>query len=282
MQGRAAEALGLIGEPAKASAGAIARMVLTHLSAGALTGVDPNEQRYPLAAPIEAVRLGVYALVRLGDVAALRSAVLAADGNPSSDWWPLAFALQRVRNAETLPALRIWLVRGGSITRGFAIKGLGELKDAASRPAIEALAGDERQPLGVRVQAIRALGAIADPRSADVLIKLLPAATPGLLRLEATVAIGAMSRPALAESLIDYLEEDVGADAGGRAGGDGPQRRRLVHAGALGTRQRSRLERAGGTGDDPRHALARGGRSPPGATGRRPRRPGDCAPRCGR
>ena len=207
VQGRAAEALGLIGEPAKASAGAIARMVLTHLSAGALTGVDPNEQRFPLAAPIEAVRLGVYAMVRLGDVSALRSAVLAADGNPSSDWWPLAFALQRVRNAETLPALRIWLVRGGSITRGFAIKGLGELKDAASRPAIEALAGDERQPLGVRVQAIRALGAIAEQRSADVLIKLLPAATPGLLRLEATAAIGAMSRPALAESLIDYLEE---------------------------------------------------------------------------
>ena len=67
----------------------------------------------------------------------------------------------------------------------------------------------------------------------------------------------------------------VAADAGGRAGGDGPQRRRLVHAGALGTRQRRRLERAGRAGDDPRHALARGRRSPPGATGRRCRRPGD-------
>ena len=42
----------------------------------------PTSRRYPLAPPIEAVRLGVYALVRLDDVDALRSAVLAADGQP--------------------------------------------------------------------------------------------------------------------------------------------------------------------------------------------------------
>jgi cyclophilin family peptidyl-prolyl cis-trans isomerase len=208
IQGRAAEALGLIGAPAKASATAIARMIAGHIGAGALAGIESDDQRNPQAPAVEAVRLGAYALVRLGDVTALRSAVLAPDGNPASDWWPLAFAMQRLRHADTQPTLRAWLFKGGGVTRAFAIKGLGELKDAGARPSIEALVGDARQPLGVRVQAIRALGALGDQRSAAVLTPLLSPKNPGALRLEAAAAIGALARPELAESLIDYLEED--------------------------------------------------------------------------
>jgi cyclophilin family peptidyl-prolyl cis-trans isomerase/HEAT repeat protein len=208
VQGRAAEALGLIGAPAKGSAGAIARMIAGHIGAGALASIGSDDQRFPEAPPAEAVRLGAYALVRLGDVTALRSAILAPDGNPASDWWPLAFAMQRLRHADTQPTLRAWLFKGGATTRAFAIKGLGELKDAGARQSIEALVGDARQPLGVRVQSIRALGAIADARSAAVLTPLLVPATPRLLRLEAAAAVGALARPALADSLIDYLEED--------------------------------------------------------------------------
>jgi cyclophilin family peptidyl-prolyl cis-trans isomerase/HEAT repeat protein len=206
VQGRAAEALGLIGH--KAAATPIVQMVSAHVRAGALAGLDTDELRHPLAPPVEAVRLGVYALVRLGDVTALRTVVLAADGSPASDWWPLAYAMQRIGHAEALPALRAWLRRGGALTRAFAVKGLGGLKDQGSRSALESLAADARQPTAIRVQAIRGLGAIADARSAPVLTALLPPSTPGALRLEAAAAIGAMSRPALAESLIDYLEDD--------------------------------------------------------------------------
>jgi len=206
VQGRAAEALGLIGEPG--AAGPVAQMVGTHVRGGALAGLDADELGHPLAPPVEAVRLGVYALVRLRDIAMLRSAVLTADGAPASDWWPLAYAMQRIGHADALPTLRGWLARGGALTRAFAVKGLGGLKDAASRAPLETLAADARQPLAVRVQAIRALGAIGDGRSGAVLTALLPAAAGGALRLEAAAAIAALARPALAESLIDYLEDD--------------------------------------------------------------------------
>ena len=157
---------------------------------------------------MEAIRLGVYALVRLGDFAALRTAVLSADGTPVSDWWPLAYAMQRIGHAEAQPVLRGWLTRGGALTRAFAVKGLAGLKDAAARAPLESLAADARQPMSIRVQAIRGLGAIADVRSAATLTALLPPPTAPALRLEAAAAIGAMARPALAESFIDYLEDD--------------------------------------------------------------------------
>jgi cyclophilin family peptidyl-prolyl cis-trans isomerase/HEAT repeat protein len=206
IQGRAAEALGLIAH--KAAAAAVAQMVAAHISAGALTGIDSDELGHPLAPAVEAVRLGIYALVRLGDMASLKTAMLAANGGPASDWWPLAYAMQRIGHADALPVLRGWLGRGGAYTRAFAVKGIGGLKDQASRAPLETLAADARQPLTVRVQAVRALGAIADAQSAPALTALLPSSTPAVLRLEAAAAIRALARPALAESLIDYLEDD--------------------------------------------------------------------------
>jgi cyclophilin family peptidyl-prolyl cis-trans isomerase len=206
VQGRAAEALGLIGH--KAASTPIARMVSTHVRAGVLAPIDPDELGHPLPPPVEAVRLGAYALVRLDDITALRTAVLTADGAPASDWWPLAYAMQRIGHADALPVLRGWLTRGGALTRAFAVKGLAGLKDTASRPSLEALAADARQPMAVRAQAVRGLGAIADARSAATLTALLPPSSAGALRLEAAAAIAALARPALAESLIDYLEDD--------------------------------------------------------------------------
>ena len=206
IQGRAAEALGLIGH--KAAAAAVAQMVSGHVRAGALTSIDSDELGHPLAPAVEAVRLGVYALVRLGDVSALKTAILATNGAPASDWWPLAYAMQRIGHADALPTLRGWLGRGGAYTRAFAVKGIGGLKDQGSRAPLETLAADARQPLALRVQAVRALGAIADAQSAPALIALLASSTPAVLRLEAAAAIRALARPALADSLIDYLEDD--------------------------------------------------------------------------
>ena len=64
LQGRAAEALGLLGD--RADADAVAAMVQAHIKAGALTGVAPDDLTYPLSPAAEAVRLGLFALARLG------------------------------------------------------------------------------------------------------------------------------------------------------------------------------------------------------------------------
>ena len=55
LQGRAAEALGQIGD--RADADAIGAMVQSHIKAGALMGIAPDDLTYPLSAPGEAVRL---------------------------------------------------------------------------------------------------------------------------------------------------------------------------------------------------------------------------------
>jgi len=206
VQGRAAEGLGLMAHTA--GAGAIAGMAAAHVRAGALTPVATHDETYPQAPAVEAVRLGVYALTRLAAFEPLRAVVLGADGAPVSDWWPLAFAVQRLADPASAQVLRTWLGRGGATTRAFAARGLGAIKDGESRVMLEALAKDGRQTLGVRVQSVRALGAIADRRSSPVLTTLLAETTPATLRLEAMTALGAAADPVTAEVLVDYLEDD--------------------------------------------------------------------------
>ncbi|MBL8135750.1 MAG: HEAT repeat domain-containing protein [Acidobacteria bacterium] len=206
VQGRAAEALGLINHAA--AAGSIAGMAAAHVKAGALAGIASDDETHPLSPTVEAVRLGVYALARLGAVDELRAVLIGGDGSPVSDWWPLAYAMQSVGKPAALPTLRLWLTRGGSTTRAFVARGLGTLKDADSRVALEALVKDDRQTTGVRVQAMRALAAIGDRRSAAVLTPLADKAPSVALRLEAVAALGAVADPAAAELLVDYLEAE--------------------------------------------------------------------------
>ena len=74
IQGRAAEALGMIAH--KAAAQPIGAMVAAHVNANALDGLNPDDMGYPKASGVEAVRLGAYALVRLGSYDGLASAFL--------------------------------------------------------------------------------------------------------------------------------------------------------------------------------------------------------------
>ena len=93
VQGRAAEALGNIG--AREDAAAIAAMTQAHIKAGAFTGIAADDLQYPITPAAEAARLGLYALVRLNDFDAVVATALDAAGQPVSNWWPVAYALQR-------------------------------------------------------------------------------------------------------------------------------------------------------------------------------------------
>ncbi len=66
LQGRAAEALGLIGD--KADAPAVGAMVRAHVAAGALRPSRPTTSTIRCRRQIEATRLGLYALARLGQL----------------------------------------------------------------------------------------------------------------------------------------------------------------------------------------------------------------------
>ena len=126
VQGRAAEALGSIGD--RSDADAIAGMVRRHVAAGALATIEPDDVTYPLAPPVEAARLGIYALTKLRAYDALASAVLDERGQPVSRWWPVAYALQRVGDAQAAPVLLTLLDTPGRYTASFAARGLAGTK----------------------------------------------------------------------------------------------------------------------------------------------------------
>jgi HEAT repeat protein len=150
LQGRAAEALGQIGD--RTDGDAIGAMVQAHIKAGALMGVAPDEVTYPLSAPTEAVRLGLYALARLGAYDALAAAVLV-NGQPVSTWWPVAYALQRVGDPRAATALSALVNTPGRFTASFAVKGLGSSKAAPAAPVLRQIVEQRRLSAPVVIQA---------------------------------------------------------------------------------------------------------------------------------
>jgi HEAT repeat protein/cyclophilin family peptidyl-prolyl cis-trans isomerase len=200
-QGRAAEALGMIAH--KPAAPAIAAMVSKYV--GALDGSTPDDMTYPKPPAAEAVRLGVYALVRLGSYEALATAVL--DGSrPRSRWWPIAYALQRINDARAVPAL-LELLRGeGQLTRAFAARGLGQVKAQSAAAPLREIAENAGEPNAVRIQAIRALALIGDPTAAAVMRRLI--ISPKVdqnVQLEAITALSQLRNQDGVDLLIDLV-----------------------------------------------------------------------------
>ena len=201
VQGSAAEALGLIGD--RTAADAIGQMAAAIVQSGAVAqtpGADGDAMR---DTPVGALRLAMFALVRLNAYDQLAAAVL--DGaQPRVRWWPVAFALQRLEDPRALPALLTLVKDPHPNTRAFAVKGLGVMKDRAAVPLLTPLVeGPDR---ALAVEAIRALGRIGDPAGAPPLLKLIAAmkADP-TLRLEAVTAVGSIKGDGVIDLLLDVL-----------------------------------------------------------------------------
>ena len=204
IQGRAAEALGMVAH--KAAAPAVGAMVAAHVNAGALKGIVADDLAHPKPAPAEAVRLGLYALVRLGSYDAIAGSVLDANGRPRSRWWPVAYALQRVNDARAVPALLELLKGDGQLTRAFAARGLGQLKDPRAAAPLVAIAENAGEPTAVRIQAVRGVALIGDANAAAAMRRLI--VSPKVdqnLQLEAVTALAQLRSAGSVELLIDLV-----------------------------------------------------------------------------
>ena len=207
VRGRAAEALGLVS--AKDAASAISRMAAEYAASPALAGMAPDDERWPAAPELEAFKLGIFALVRLGAYDPLAAAVLDQSGRPVSTWWPVAYALQRIEDPRAAPALRQLITAKGRYTPAFAIRGLAAAKDVQSGPLVLPLLDPEKTPREVVVAAIRAsaplglssaaerLGAIASESRID----------PNV-RLEAVTAIGQLKSVEQLPLVQDLITDD--------------------------------------------------------------------------
>jgi cyclophilin family peptidyl-prolyl cis-trans isomerase/HEAT repeat protein len=204
IQGRAAEALGMLAH--KAATPSVTTMVSSFVNAGALKGIAPDDMAHPKLASAEAVRLGLYALVRLGSYDGIAGSVLDAEGRPRSRWWPVAYALQRVNDARAVPALLDLLKGEGQLTRAFAARGLGQLKDPRAAAPLLAIAENAGEPTAVRIQAVRGLALMGDANAAAAMRRLIVSPKVDLnLQLEAVTALAQLRSAESVELLIDLV-----------------------------------------------------------------------------
>jgi len=168
VRGRSAEALGRLGD---ARAGpAIARMIVESAPKGAavvaVRGDDPGSERDPWLE----LRLSLFALARLKDARSAELALVSA-GRSRFDWWAASWTAMRLESPLLKPVLTAGLVSSDALSRGYAARGLGALKDADSVDALSALVRDPDS--FVVVNAVRALGLIGDARGAPALATAL-------------------------------------------------------------------------------------------------------------
>ena len=214
VQGRAAEALGTIGD--KSDAAAITAMVYGLVQASALTNIGPDDLTYPLSPQAEAVRLGLYALVRFGSFEGIAQSVLAGgNGAPVSTWWPVAFALGRAGDARAAPALITLLSTPGRLTAAFAARGLGALKAQNAAAALRDVVSKRQRDAAIVIEAVRALAAMRDPASRTVFEKILAEGeTDPTLRLEAANALATLHSPESLDFIIDLMSDPAPAIRG--------------------------------------------------------------------
>jgi cyclophilin family peptidyl-prolyl cis-trans isomerase len=201
VRGRAAEALGRIGGPGVA--GAVARMAAAATPEGApvltIRGDDPGSPTDPWLE----LRLGLFALARLKDARAAESVLLRA-GRARYDWWAATWTAMRIESPSLKPALLAAAASTDALSRAFAARGLGAIKDQDSVDLLSRMARDPDQT--VAVNALRALGAIGDARGV--------AAASGALRSPDATVMGEALRALAAlppdRSLRDRIVSLVG------------------------------------------------------------------------
>ena len=144
VQGRAAEGLGLIGH--KPAAERIAAMMQPHIKAGVLDG-----HRSPTISSTRSRRrsrpCGSACMRWCGSARTtpLASALSTATAQPISRWWPVAYAFRRVGDPRAGAVLLTLLQGEGTMTRAFAARGLGAVKEARAVAPLVAILGNDRE-----------------------------------------------------------------------------------------------------------------------------------------
>jgi cyclophilin family peptidyl-prolyl cis-trans isomerase/HEAT repeat protein len=202
VRGRAAEALGRVGEVRAAPA--IARLVVDALpktiSRMTVRGDDPGSAEDSWAEQ----RLALFALARLRDAPAARSALLDGD-RPRFDWWAATWVAMRLESPELRPVLVAAVSSSDPRSRALAARGLGALKDRSTVELLQQLARDADET--VALHALRALAAIGDGRATATAAALV-ASSSDVVRREALLALAVLPPdPSIGPRLVGLVAE---------------------------------------------------------------------------
>ena len=161
VQGRAAEALGMLGD--RADADAVSGMVRTHVAGGALAGSGADDLSYPLAPAAEAARLGLYALVRLRSFEALCGRGARRERTAGLDLVARGVCDPAARRSARRRRARRAAEHAGPLHRGVC-RPRARRHEGASRPRHRSARSSSaaRRIRRCVIQAVRALAAIGD------------------------------------------------------------------------------------------------------------------------
>ncbi len=203
VRARSAEALGRLGDAR--FAGDVARMVLETMPKGASVVTVRGDDAGNPNDPWLEMRLGLFALARLKDARAAESVLLAA-GRPRFDWWAATWVAMRLESPLLRPVLDAATQSDDKVSRAYAARGLGALKDPASLDTLTALTHDPDPT--VVVNALRAVATIGDPRGAAIVAATL-ASTDLTIKREALTAIAALPADrTLRSKVVPYVGHD--------------------------------------------------------------------------
>lgn len=205
VRGRAAEGLGLIGQPAQGAAMAVAQAAAGCAPFLAAASPDDESVADPTAMSCQ---LALFSLVRLRQYDALARVVLDAQGAPVARWWPVAYALQRLGDRRAADALLALAPTPGVYTAAFAMRALGSWRDPRIAPIALAWAQRADADVRLRIIGVRTLGQLGDKAAAEPLRRIaFDAAAPVNLALEAMAALGALADDGAFDDLVDRFTD---------------------------------------------------------------------------
>jgi cyclophilin family peptidyl-prolyl cis-trans isomerase len=177
VRARSAEALGRLGDPRVAPALAAFVVEQAPKTPGVITirGDDPGNPRDPWVE----LRLALFSLYRLKDAKAAAAALLAGS-EPRFDWWAAAFLAARLESPLLKPVLVAAAASSDPLSRAFAARGLGALKEASAVELLSTLTRDPEE--SVSAAAVKALAALGDAKGVPAVAALLDARSPALVR----------------------------------------------------------------------------------------------------
>ncbi len=148
------------------------------------------------------LRLGLFALARIGNLRWAWNTLATEEGNPRFLWWPAVWTTSRFNAVEVAPLLLHYAGSNDPYYRVLGTRGLANLPPEHSRRAVIRLLEDPDEK--VRIEAVRAADKLGLSETVPRILQLMAGDTL-FVQVEAARALAQLPSPDTVEPLIDRL-----------------------------------------------------------------------------
>jgi peptidyl-prolyl cis-trans isomerase B (cyclophilin B) len=203
VRGRAAEAL------ARKQGQAAAESIGGAVASWSPKGHEPYDWTEPVTSslPVEHVdlRLGLFALARIGSLRWSWDALATEGRTPRFAWWPAAWAASELEGDELQPLFLFYAGSPDPVLRLYGARGLGALAPDRASDGVRQLLFDPNDK--VRIEAVRAIARLGGSNLVPDLLSHLGADSV-YVQTEILKAFAVLRDPATVEPLIDRVGDE--------------------------------------------------------------------------